>query len=48
MNVKNQGVDTDIQYYEARFYTAVNNQNFGFILSQVKENFLARFGRYVQ
>ncbi len=48
MNVKNLGVDTDIQYYEARFYTAVNNQNFGFILSQVKENFLARFGRYVQ
>ena len=48
MRIGNSGEDTEFAYYEAQFYTAINRQNFNFILSQVKENFLARFGRYVQ
>ena len=48
MRIGNSGEDTEFTYYEAQFYTAINRQNFNFILSQVKENFLARFGRYVQ
>ncbi len=48
MRISNAGEDTEFKYYEAQFYTAINRQNFNFILSQVKENFLGRFGRYVQ
>ncbi|MCW1888602.1 MAG: hypothetical protein KIH67_003555 [Candidatus Moranbacteria bacterium] len=48
MRISNNSEDTEFKYYEAQFYTAINRQNFEFILSQVKENFLARFGPYLQ
>lgn len=48
MRISNKGEDTEFKYYEAQFYTAINRQNFDFILSQVKENFFARFGPYLQ
>jgi hypothetical protein len=44
MHLQNGGADTDLSYYEVTFLTAVNRQNLNFIITQVKENFLTRFG----
>jgi hypothetical protein len=44
MRLHNEGEATDLSNFEVTFLTAVNRQNFNFIITQVKENFLTRFG----
>jgi hypothetical protein len=44
IRLTNQGSPMDLNFFEARFKTAQNKSNLLFIVSQVKDLFLSRFG----